>query len=77
MVTTKSDDIFSGRMETETKTSIEILDLTSVKHTIGRKDIASLEESKLSIMPVGFESLPESDLAALLEYLTRNPAPRE
>jgi hypothetical protein len=69
-VTTKADDTFAGRLEAETQTSIEILDLTSVKQTIDRKDIARLDGSSLSIMPVGFESLPESDLASLLEYLT-------
>ena len=68
-VTTKDGETFSGRLEAETQTSVEILDLTSRKHVVQRKDIASLEASALSIMPVGFEALPEKDLAALLEFL--------
>ena len=68
-VTTKDGETFSGRLEAETQTSVEILDLTSRKHAVQRKDIASLEASSLSIMPSGFESLPEKDLAALLEFL--------
>ena len=68
-VTTKDGETFSGRLEAETQTSVEILDLTSRKHAVQRKDIASLEASSLSIMPTGFESLPEKDLAALLEFL--------
>ena len=68
-VTTKDGETISGRLEAETQTSVEILDLTSRKHAVQRKDIASLEASSLSIMPSGFEALPEKDLAALLEFL--------
>ena len=60
---------FSGRLETETQTTVEILDTTAQKHVIQRKDIASLDASQLSIMPTGFESLPPADLKALMEYL--------
>ncbi len=70
-VTTKDDESFSGRMETETQTTVEILDTTGQKHVIQRKDIASLTGSPLSIMPVGFESLPPTDLTSLLDYLTQ------
>lgn len=68
-VTTRDAETFSGRLETETQTSVEILDTTGQKHAIQRKDIASMEGSQLSLMPTGFEQLPELDLAALLEYL--------
>ena len=71
-VTTKAGDTFAGRLDGETQTSIELLDLTGQKHTLSRKDITSLESSNLSIMPVGFESLDEKDLAALLEYLAQS-----
>ena len=59
----------SGRLETETQTTVEILDTTAQKHVIQRKDIASMEGSQLSIMPTGLEALPADDLKALLEYL--------
>jgi putative heme-binding domain-containing protein len=72
-VTTKSGETFSGRLETETQTSIEILDTTGQKHTIQRKDIATLEASNNSLMPNGFEALPPADLAALLAFLTQAP----
>jgi putative membrane-bound dehydrogenase-like protein len=68
-VTTKGGETFSGRLETETQTTVEILDTTAQKHVIQRKDIASLDASQLSIMPTGFESLPSADLKALMEYL--------
>jgi putative membrane-bound dehydrogenase-like protein len=74
-VTTKDGQTFSGRLEAETQTTVEILDITAQKHVVQRKDIASLDASQLSIMPAGFESLPPDDLKALVEYLARpNPA---
>ncbi len=70
-VTTKDGETFSGRLDTETQTSVEILDTTGQKHPIQRKDIASIDSSQLSIMPTGFEALPPADLKALLEFLTQ------
>ena len=66
---TKDGNSYSGRLETETQTTVEILDITGQKHVIQRKDIESLQASSLSIMPIGFEALPPDDLKALLEYL--------
>ena len=68
-VTTKGGETFSGRLETESQTTVEILDTTAQKHVIQRKEIASMDGSQLSIMPTGFESLPPDDLKALMEYL--------
>jgi putative membrane-bound dehydrogenase-like protein len=70
-VTTKDGETFSGRLEAETQTSVEILDTTAQKHVVQRKDITSLEASQLSIMPTGFEALPPDDLKSLLEYLAQ------
>jgi len=68
-VSTKDGNSYSGRLEAETRTTVEILDLTGQKHVIQRKEIETLEGSNLSIMPVGFEALPKEDIKALLEYL--------
>ena len=70
-VTTKDGDTFSGRLEAETQTTVEILDVAAQKHVIQRKDIQSLSASPMSIMPIGFEALPEDDLKGLLEYLAQ------
>jgi putative heme-binding domain-containing protein len=70
-VTTKDGDTYSGRLETETQTSVEILDTTGQKHVIQRKEIGALDGTMLSIMPNGFESLPPQDLKSLLEYITQ------
>ena len=74
-VTTKDGETLSGRLDAETQTAVEILDLSGTKHSVQRKDIASLESSPLSIMPTGFEQISESDLAALLEYLAHSNHP--
>jgi len=63
------DETFAGRLESETQTTVEILDSAGLKHVIQRKDIKQMTTSGSSIMPNGFESLPESDLSALLSYL--------
>ncbi len=70
-VTTKDGETFSGRLEAETQTTVEILDTTAQKHVIQRKNIVTLAASQLSVMPAGFESLPPEDLKALLEYLSQ------
>jgi putative heme-binding domain-containing protein len=69
-VATKDGETLSGRLDTETQTTVEILDTTGQKHVVQRKDIASLQGLPTSIMPTGFEALPPDDLKALLEYLT-------
>jgi putative membrane-bound dehydrogenase-like protein len=71
-VTTKDGDTFSGRLETETQTSVEILDITGQKHVVQRKNIASLDASQLSIMPTGLEVLPPDNIKNLLEYLAQS-----
>src|SRR5947208_13811160 len=61
-VTTKDGDTYSGRMDTEKKTTVELLDTTGQQHVIQRKEIASLQGLQTSIMPNGFEALPPDDL---------------
>jgi putative heme-binding domain-containing protein len=68
-VTTKDGENYSGRLDSETATSVDILDTTGKKHTLQRKDIAEMNASSLSIMPGGFDQLPPEDLASILEYL--------
>jgi putative heme-binding domain-containing protein len=72
-VTTKGGETYSGRLEIESQTAVEILDTTGQKHAIQRKDIGTMEGTQLSIMPTGLEALPPEDLKALLEYLCQPP----
>lgn len=75
--TTKGGDTFAGRLDTESATSIEILDTTGQKHVLQRSEIASLEASNDSIMPAGFDQLPAAELAGILEYLAQAAKPNE
>ncbi len=72
-ITTKAGETFSGRLDTETQTSVEILDTTGQKHSFQRSDISALDVSPNSIMPTGFESLPPDDIKSLLAYITQAP----
>ncbi|MBX3734249.1 MAG: c-type cytochrome [Verrucomicrobiae bacterium] len=68
-VTKRDDESVAGRLESESETAIEILDLSGQKHVVQRRDIKSLDVSPQSIMPGGFENLPAGDLTDLFEYL--------
>jgi putative membrane-bound dehydrogenase-like protein len=70
-VTLKNGDSLSGRLVGESKTAIELLDATAVKHVLSRDDVQELRALSRSLMPEGLEQLGETDLRALLEYLTR------
>ena len=51
-------------------TSVELLDATGEKHVIQRKDIATMNASALSIMPVGLiDDFKPEETSALMEYL--------
>jgi putative membrane-bound dehydrogenase-like protein len=71
-IETNDGDSYAGRLDTETQTSVELLDATGEKHIIPRKDIASMNASALSIMPVGIiDDLKPEEASALMEYLTK------
>jgi uncharacterized protein len=70
-VTTKDGNSYAGRLEAETQTTVELLDLVAQKHVIQRKEIETLEALPQSIMPIGFEAIPADDLKSLLDYLSQ------
>jgi hypothetical protein len=72
-IVSTGDETYAGRLESETQTTVEILDSAGQKHIIQRKDIKQMNTNGTSIMPNGFESLPENDLSALLAYLKTPP----
>jgi putative heme-binding domain-containing protein len=70
-LTTKAGRTLAGLLASETKTSVEMLDVQGKRHTILREDIEELQASKKSLMPDGFEKqLSKDDLVNLLEFLT-------
>ena len=69
-IDTNDGDSYSGRLDTETQTSVELLDATGEKHVIQRKDIATMNASQLSIMPVGLiDDFKPTDTASLIAFL--------
>lgn len=70
IVETKANDLITGRLLAESRTSVEIIDATNAKHVIDRKDINNLRASELSVMPEGFEQITPEELGALLEFLS-------
>jgi putative membrane-bound dehydrogenase-like protein len=69
-VETKKGTVLTGLLVAETKTFVELLDSDAKKQVVLRDDIESLNSSKLSLMPEGFEKLPADDLVSLLDFLT-------
>jgi len=71
VVTTKGQ-IISGLMNSETKTSLELVDAEGKKHVLNRSDIEEISVSPKSLMPEGFEKqINEKDLTDLLEFMTQ------
>jgi len=57
--------LFQGRLESESQTSVELLDTEGKPHTIERKDIKLLTTNNQSIMPEGLtEKMTPDELKA-------------
>jgi putative membrane-bound dehydrogenase-like protein len=67
---TNDGDFVSGRLLTETATTIELLDTTGNTHLLQRKDIKKLTVSERGLMPEGFESLKPEELRDVVEYVS-------
>jgi putative membrane-bound dehydrogenase-like protein len=67
---TKTGETYSGRLDTESQTAVELLDLTGQRHSLQRKDLTSLKASVLSIMPEGLlDQSSQEDVASLMRFL--------
>ncbi|HEV2293201.1 MAG TPA: PVC-type heme-binding CxxCH protein [Tepidisphaeraceae bacterium] len=76
-IETKSRDHFSGRLNAETQTTVELLDATGQRHVIQRENIRSMTASNFSVMPVGLvDTLKHEEVASLLEYLKTGHPPQ-
>ena len=60
--------MIAGRLLTDSKTSVEIIDPVRRVHVLQRDQLKSLSPSDKSVMPEGFEQLPPEDPANLLDY---------
>ena len=57
--------------ERSLRRTVELLDATSKSQVVQRKDIKRMVSTPNSVMPEGFELLPEKDLSDLLAFLTQ------
>jgi hypothetical protein len=71
---TNDGETLSGRLDSETLSAVEILDLTGKSHAVQRKDLKSLRASNVSLMPEGLlDAMSQDDVAALMAFLTQAP----
>jgi putative heme-binding domain-containing protein len=69
-IVTSDGQVFSGRLETETGSSITLLAAEGKRTTILRRDIEELQASARSVMPDGLErELTPQDLADLIQFV--------
>jgi hypothetical protein len=66
---TADEESISGRLMSESQTSIEIMDAAGTSHPIQRSELKSLVASEKSVMPEGVEARPEADLKDLMEFM--------
>ncbi len=71
IVATHDGRVFTGRLDAETRTTIELLDLTGDRQVISRSDVKEMRSAMRSLMPETFHLLGEQGLADLLEFLAR------
>jgi putative heme-binding domain-containing protein len=70
-VQTTDGSVVTGMMASESKTSIELINVQSKREVVLREDIERLSGSQKSLMPEGFESqMTRDEMKDLLEFLT-------
>ena len=72
-LSTRDGQFLSGRLEAETRSTIELLDLGGQSHVVTRDRVDQLIALPVSLMPASFEMLGEQGLTDLLEYLRTGP----
>jgi putative heme-binding domain-containing protein len=77
IVQTNDGQTISGRLDTESQTTVELLDAAGKPQVVQRKDIKRMVSQPISIMPEGFELLPPEELSNLLEYIAQPVAPAQ
>ena len=76
IVKTKSGDVIAGRIYSESRTSIELIDAAAKQYVLQRDDIDQLKATPKTLMPEGFEQLGQDKLADLLAYLQTSKVKR-
>lgn len=73
LIKTNDGIVIQGRLESESATTVELLDTTANKHVVERKDIKIMKTDNQSIMPEGLtEKMTPDELKGLLEYISQS-----
>ncbi len=73
IVTTKDNRTLSGRVVEDTPTHVKLLAIGGAEQTVPRDQIAKLENTHQSLMPVGFGALPDDMFRNLIWYVLAPP----
>ncbi|MBL8695615.1 MAG: ThuA domain-containing protein [Planctomycetes bacterium] len=68
-VWTKQGDVITGRLLAETKSAYELLDSTGQSRVVPRSDVDEIRTDSLSLMPEGFERLPDEEFLDVVDFL--------
>ena len=73
IVTTKDNRTLSGRVTEDTPTHVKLLAIGGAEQTVPRDQVAKLENTHQSLMPVGFGALPDDQFRNLVWYVLAPP----
>lgn len=73
LITTKDGRTLGGRIVEDTPTQVTLLGIGGSREVVPTADIAKKEDTGLSLMPMGFGSLPDDQLRNLIWYLLAPP----
>ncbi len=72
-VTTKDGRTLAGRVTEDTPTQVTLLGIGGRREVVGRGDIAKVENTHQSVMPMGFGALPDEQFRDLIWYILAPP----
>ena len=73
IVTTKDQRTLAGRIVEDTPTQVTLLGIGAKREVVARDEIAQLENTHQSLMPMGFGALPDDIFRDLIWYLLAPP----
>ena len=73
IVSTKDNRTLAGRVVEDTPTQVTLLGIGGRREVVARGDIAKLENTHQSLMPMGFGALPDETFRDLMWYILAPP----
>ncbi len=73
LITTKDGRTLAGRIVEDTPTQVTLLGIGGSREVVPTADIATKEDTGLSLMPMGFGSLPDDQFRSLIWYILAPP----